>query len=562
MPQKIQSQKTTTTENITLSDWIWAMFGKLWEIIEHLYQENLNQTETIQHLRDEIAILKGEKTKPTFKPSGMENKTNPEIKNDTQQPTENDTDSQPDKNSRTNKRPGSAKRSKTKDIKIHQQIEIQPKQPIPHGSRFKGYRDFVVQDLKIETFNTKYRLAVWKTPDGNTLCGELPPNLNGGHFGPNIRKFLLYQHHHCQVTQPLLHEQLTEFGTQISTGQINAILSGHNEQFFAEKDQILVTGLEVSNWITVDDTGTRHQNKNGYVTQIGNDLFAWFASTYSKSRINFLELLHAGKISYSINEHALDYMETQGLPKTQTQCLQTYSPNGLGITDPKRWGQYLDILDISAKHHRRIATEGALLGALIDKEFSLDLAIISDGAGQFAIFLHALCWVHAERLIHKLIPLNDQHREDQKRVRSDIWELYAGLKAYQQAPDPTLIPIFEICFDAIFTQRTSFETLNQALKRLHKRKEELLLVLKRPEIPLHTNGSERDIRVYVKWRKVSGGTRDDLGKQCRDTFASIRKTCRKLGISFWQYLNDRIAQCDEIPSLADIIRQRAEAAVP
>jgi len=172
--------------------------------------------------------------------------------------------------------------------------------------------------------------------------------------------------------------------------------------------------------------------------------------------------------------------------------------------------------------------------------------IVSDGAGQFAILLHALCRVHAERLVHKLIPLNDQHRQDQERIRGDIWDLYADLKAYRRNPDPALAPELTARFDAIFTRRTSFATLNQTLKR--------------PDIVLHTNGSEGDIRGYVKWRKISGGTRSDLGKRCRDGFASLKKTCRKLGISFWDYLGDRIGQCGKIAPLPDLIRERAAAA--
>jgi len=220
----------------------------------------------------------------------------------------------------------------------------------------------------------------------------------------------------------------------------------------------------------------------------------------------------------------------------------------------------LDTLEITVERHRRMATEGALLGRLIESGFSLDLAIVSDGAGQFAILLHALCWVHAERWVHKLIPLNDRHREEQARVRGEIWDLYADLKAYQRDPNPMQAPLLAARFDAIFTQRAAFETLTQTLKRLHGHKDERLLVLKRPDIPLHTNGSENDIRGYVKWRKVSGGTRNDLGRRCRDTFASLKKTCRKLGVSFWAYLTDRIEQRGEIAPLPDVIRQRAVAA--
>ena len=128
--------------------------------------------------------------------------------------------------------------------------------------------------------------------------------LNGSHFGPRLRELVLYQHHHCQVTQPLLHEQLREWGVDISVGQVDALLSGHNAAFCAEKDQLLATGLQVSPFVTVDDSGARHRGHNGYVTQIGNDRFAWFSSTASKSRINFPELLHAGDIRYGLNQTA------------------------------------------------------------------------------------------------------------------------------------------------------------------------------------------------------------------------------------------------------------------
>ncbi|WP_343032237.1 IS66 family transposase [Allochromatium palmeri] len=115
-------------------------------------------------------------------------------------------------------------------------------------------------------------------------------------------------------------------------------------------------------------------------------------------------------------------------------------------------------------------------------------------------------------------------------------------------------------FEAIFSQKTAFATLNQTLKRLKTHQRELLLVLLRPDIPLHTNASENDIRGYVKWRKISGGTRSDLGRRCRDTFASLKKTCRKLGISFWDYLNDRIGHIGDIPPFPQIVRERILAA--
>jgi hypothetical protein len=530
-----------------------ALVEQLLAQLEYLLEENRRQAEMIEQLRDEIAVLKGQKAKPKFKPSGMERETDPGGDADGCDGKESDS-------ARAGKRAGSSKRSKTQKLTIHETIKVAPQAPIPEHSRFKGYRDFIVQDLRIEPHNTCYRLEVWQTADGGRLVGELPTSLNGGHFGPELRRYALYQHHHCHVTQPLLHEQLREWGIDISVGQIDALLSGANAGFFAEKDELLVTGLKVSGHITVDDSGARHQGHNGYVTQIGNDWFAWFASTASKSRINFLQLLHAGNITYCLNAHALSYLHEERLPKEPLRRLQAQTQTT--IAEVACWEAHLDAVGITSERHRRIATEGALLGGLIEKGFSLALVIVSDGAGQFAILLHALCWVHAERLVHKLIPLNERQRQDQERVRGEIWGLYADLKAYQRHPDPGLALALAARFDAIFTQRTCFATLNQTLKRLHAHQDKLLLVLKRPDIVLHTNGSEGDIRGYVKWRKISGGTRSDLGKCCRDAFASLKKTCRKLGISFWDYLGDRIAQHGDIAPLPDVIRERAAAALP
>lgn len=325
--------------------------------------------------------------------------------------------------------------------------------------------------------------------------------------------------------------------------------------FHAEKNELLVAGLRVSQSITVDDSGARHKGKNGYVLQIGNELFGWFSSTNSKSRINFLERLHAGAITAQVSEEALAYMQIQGLSAAIREQLRLQTP-GVRHTI-ESWHQQLAALNIKDERHVRIATEGALLGSLLEKGFNPDLAIISDGAGQFAILLHALCWIHAERLIHKLIPVNDLQRQAIALVRGEVWSLYADLKVYKRQPSPDKVAPLQERFDATFTQHTGYDTLDKLLQRLHRHKGELLLVLKRPDIALHTNGSETDIRDFVKKRKVSGATRSDLGRQCRDTFASLKKTCRKLGVSFWLYLQDRVSLTNAIPPLPTLIRNAA-----
>ena len=335
----------------------------LLDVIEQLAERVQQQDEEIQHLKDEVAVLKGEKKRPTFKPSKLDQETGKAPKKKSEGP-----------------RPGSRKRRKSQQLSIHEDKIIQPSEPIPPGSRFKGYRNFVVQDLVIRAHTTRYRLARWVTAQGETLMGSLPAYLANGHFGPELVSYILYQHHHCQVTQPLLLEQLRDWGIDLSAGQLNALLLADRAGFHTEKNALLATGLAVSSYVTVDDTGTRHRGNNGYVTQIGNDFFAWFQSTGSKSRVNFLELLRAGQTDYRINEAALAYMREQRLAQAPLEALRTHPRQHFSSSE--QWQKHLQALGITRERHCRIATEGALLGSVADHGWAADLAIVSDDAGD------------------------------------------------------------------------------------------------------------------------------------------------------------------------------------
>jgi len=506
---------------------------KLLELIE---QQNFliqQLTEQIQLLKDEIARLKNQPPRPDIKPSSLGKKKK--------------------RRASRKKRAGSKKRSKTAELTIHKTEPIEPEY-IPAGSEFKSYRDFVVQDILIEPLNTRYRLKVYQTPDGDWVSGQLPAYLNGKHFGPALIRFILYQHYHCHVTQPVLLEQLGEFGIAISAGQLSNLLIEEKERFHQEKDRILSVGLQVSGHINVDDTGARHEGQNGYCTHIGNPCFSWFESTGSKSRINFLKLLRAGHSDFVINKDAVSYMQSNKLPQ---QPLAIITENlGMIFANDRQWDEFLIQNGIVNDRHVQIATEGALVGSILERGVSKNLVILSDDAGQFNVLLHALCWIHANRAIDKIIPFSDPAEKDLDTVKDQVWQLYEGLKAYKQNPKPAHKKRLDAMFDKIFTQTTASASLNLALKRIYSNKSELLLVLERPDIPLHNNGSENALREYVKKRKISGGTRSDAGRKCRDTFTSLKKTCRKLGISFWQYLNDRIENLGLIPDLPELVHQQ------
>jgi hypothetical protein len=258
--------------------------------------------------------------------------------------------------------------------------------------------------------------------------------------------------------------------------------------------------------------------------------------------LNFLDLLRAGHTDYVLNDAAYRYMRKQSL--SATLIARMAAEPETRFTDRAAWLAHLVRLGFAAlavtPDPIRVATEGALWGSVQSHEYLCDAVVLSDDAGQFDVGRHALCWVHAERLVHKLDTFNDQQRAAQKRLRDLIWNFYASLKAYRFTPSSRRAGTLRARFDRIFRRRTGFATLDRLLARLYANKAALLMVLERPEIPLHTNGSENDIRCYVTRRKVSAGTRSDVGRDSRDAFLGLTKTCDKLRIPVWDYLGSRL----------------------
>jgi len=511
-------------------------------IIRQLADRVAELEQTNRELRDEIAVLKGQKPRPIIKPSILT--TTPEDKDGSEKKPRNR---------------GKPSRPKTSELTIHQETPLHPTE-LPEGATFRCFESYVVQDLIIQNNNTKYLRARYDLPEGGSVLAPLPPGVlpvEGGHFGANLVAHILDQYHQAHVTEPVLLEQLWEYGVDISSGQLHCILTEDKERFHQEKDEILTAGLAESSYIGTDDTGARHQGKNGYCTAIGNDLFAYFESTGSKSRVNFLQVLQGVQRDYALNDMALDYYKQQKLAAAVVEKLTTGPQEFVG--EPT-WHARLAELAITDERHVRIATEGALLGGLIARGVSKELIVLSDGAPQFVVFVHAACWIHAERPLAKLVPHNEEHRAEIDKIRGEIWELYQDLKAYQTNPDETQKPLLTARFDALVEPRTGYPSINGPLKEMREHKADLLRVLESPQVPLHNNAEEGDIREFVKRRKISGGTRSDAGRRCRDTFASLKKTCRKLGVRFWDYLQDRVRGLNQIPQLGDLIRQKAQEA--
>ena len=425
------------------------------------------------------------------------------------------------------KRPGSAKRSKKADFQVDEERIIPPDE-IPANAKFNGYKDYDVQELKLFRHNIRFRLAEYVKEDGTTIVGQLPVEYRHGHYGPLLIGYILYQHYQCRVPQPLLHEQLLEWGLEISTGQLHNILSENKERFHAEQQQVLRVGLETATYVHTDDTGARHQGKNGYCTVIGNQWFAYFRSTQSKSRQTFLETLQGSSPIYVLNEYASEYLQSYPLAAKHWQKL-TFSAQVLA-TEKAQWDSYLKSLGIVTTKAIRLITEAALLGGAIEQGVALQLRLLSDGAGQFNVFVHALCWVHAERALRRLPGNTARQRQNIEQMQKLLWKYYQQLKTYQQNPSAVgkaeLEQDFELLFGRCYLHHAS---LNNVLIPLRAPKAELLRVLDCPQLPLHNNAAESDIREYVTRRQVSGGTRSEAGRQEARYFCGLKKDLSEVG---------------------------------
>jgi Transposase IS66 family len=512
--------------------------------VERLREENeklsaalaASRLET-QQLKDEIRRLKGLPPRPPIKPSGMDKATDrraAEGRGEAEEPP-------------ARRGPGVSKLSIDRTVTLAASA--------PAGSRSRGYEEIIVQDVAFKPEVTLYRRERWTAPDGRTVTAALPAGIVGG-CGPNLIRLVLTLHFQGQMTCERIVAVLTAAGFSISKRQVVRLLTARLDLFRAEEEAVFRAGLCASGYVSVDDTGARHAGKACYTTQFGSDRFTAFRTGPSKSRLAFLRNLLGGTARYAINAAAVAYMRAANLAHGVIEALiGSQVLQFAGEADWRAHVQALGLTDLRvAPDPVRVASEGAMWGAICAEDRLGGAVILSDDAGQFHVGDHALCWVHAERLVHKLVPANDRQRNAVEVTKRMIWWLYRQLKAFKRDPNPQRAAELRARFDRVFKRRTGYATLDRLLKRLLANKDELLRVIERPEIPLNTNASENDIRAVVTKRKVSGGTVSERGRLACDVMLGLAKTCAKLKISFFHYLGARLGTPGpEIPPLPTLV---------
>ena len=434
-------------------------------------QEQIVQLqERIIILENEIVRLKKLNPKPEIKPNTKppsdsdDNRGNPQPPDDEQ--GEGPDPSDPELANRkcdVDKPNNHTKRQNTKPDKppVTEGTVIAP-DSIPESSIRHGSEPFYVQELEIHAKSICYLLEKWVTPAGKVISGRPPAMLDGHHFGPQLRAFILHQYFACGVTQPQLLEFLWDIGVSISAGELSNLITKGHDSFHQEKDELLATGIRCSQYLQTDDTGARHQGQNGYCTVITNELFTWFGSTKSKSRENFLQLLHRPYRTYVLNGEAIKYLRDHMFARKWQRKLEQYQ--GVHFLSEKAWKAFMNDIGLAGLRNRQRATEAMLYGSLKSHGFSL--VTFSDGAGQFNVFAHAQCWVHAARPLEKVIPINSQQVNAQYWCLSWFWDIYRDLKAFKESPSNKQAGKIKAAFKSLIQTQTGCSGLQEALSGL------------------------------------------------------------------------------------------------
>lgn len=481
---------------------------------------------TVQELRDEIIKLKNTPKRPKFRPS----KAPPQAKG------------------KNTSAPEAHQASRNAIPKKSKEEVVVKAADVPEGSRFKGYADYSIQELTLAAKDVIYRLEIWQTPNGSIVKAALPAGIEGSHFGPDLRA-LIHGLYASGMTQPALFEFVCSVGIQISEGQIHNILMGEAERYAEHSEAILSAGLQEAPYIRTDDTGARHQNQRGYCTHIGGEYFAYYKTTASKSRLNFLQILAQGKEGYRVNDACIWHLFNSGVKDDLLNAFEAHK--GKQYHTKKGMNRLLNEIGVTGKRLRLICLEAGLIGLIQEEQLKPGQVLLSDRAGQFAILNHAGCWVHMERPLRKLPASTPEIEIEIRQVREAIWLLYEQVKEAslsQQGKEAVLK-----AYDALIARETVSPGVREVLNNFKKHREEMLKALDNPGLPLHNNDSERDIRRVVKFRDVSGGTKSEAGKRFRDGLMTLKQTCYRIGCNFWEYLRSWFRE--EPIDLAECVRE-------
>lgn len=521
-----------------------AVIGTLLNLVETVVSENRELKEKYQEMKDELNRLKGEQGKPKIKASKKE--------------------AEAKKHSSEEERREPKKRKKAKKLErivIHNEEKlIVDRSELPPDAEYKGCVEVVVQDIEIKPNNICFlKEKYYSVATGQTYLAPMRPGYEG-EFGPGLRSLVPALYHSAGMTEPKISEFLTQFEILISEGQISNILTKELDEWHEEKVAIVQAGLTSTNYQHSDDTETRVNGVRNYCHILCNDYYTAFFTRPYKSRLTIIHLLQGSEtLQLWLNEQTSIWLDDFKVPKN-AQALIALWPHEKMISEAEmKVFIEQDLSHLNDQQQARIWEAAALTAYAVQDETPQIDILLTDDAPQFCKITHqhALCWIHEGRHYKKLIPYLDYHRKLLDDFLDEFWAFYRQLLAYRQNPQSPDATKLRKRFEKLFSTTTGYDELDCRIASTKGHAEKLLLVLDYPELPLHNNPAELGARQRVRKRHISFGPRTQDGLQAWDTFATISETAKKLGVSFYAYLYDRVSQSYALPSLADLINQQA-----
>ncbi len=516
---------------------------RLLNFIEQLSSSLREARAEIQRLRDENNRLKGEQGKPDIKANVVEAPKSHSSEKERHKPRQ---------------RHGKKKQA---SIVVNREEVVQVNRFIlPADAVFKGYEENVVQDILLKTDNVRFLKEKYYSPSlGRTYLAELPTGYEG-QFGPGLKALCIAFYHGGLMTEPKIIEFLENVGIRISKGTLSNLLVKGHEDFHAEKEAVYAAGLASSSYQHLDDTPTRVNGQNQYCHVVCNPLYTAYFTKPGKDRLSVLDVLRQGrKRVYLLNVEALTYLDGMPFSKETRRTLEDWRSET--VMEEEIFLHELDIrLPILNKQHRSAVLSAAAVAAYhAERGVSIVQTLVCDDAPQFKWLTRwlALCWVHEGRHYKKLEPVVALHQSLLNDFLTRFWAYYDQLLGYCQHPTAQEALHLEVEFDALFGAPSGYAELEKRMTTTRSHKDALLLVLKLPELPLHNNPAELGARRRVRKRDISFGPRTEDGKQAWDTFMTLAATSKKLKVSFYEYVRDRILKKNAIPPLAELIQKAA-----
>jgi Transposase IS66 family len=516
----------------------------LLNIIEQLNASLKELEAENQKLRDENNRLKGEQGKPL-------------IKANTKKGFQSDHSSEKER-----KTPKEHHKSRKKEtLKVDQeQILPNDKADLPDDAQFKGYADVVVQDLVVRTHNIQFRKEVHYSPSQRkTYTASLPAGYEG-EFGPEVKALVLSLYYGGNMTQGKLIEFLADVGISMSRGYLSNLLIAKQTDFREEFETVYRSGLASSPWQHFDQTGSRVGGMNQTTNILCNPWYTIYQTTRAKDRLSVLGVLqNTPELGYLINEVTSEVLKRFKLPTKWLNLLKLL-PQAQVLSESQLDAQLEQRLPrLNPQSRARIQEAAAIAYYQQQSLMPVVRALVCDDAPQFKELTEALmlCWIHEARHYKKLTPVVAVHQQALEKFLQQFWQYYRQLLDYRMAPSVIRAQELAAEFERLMSEKSGYQQLDERKQLTRAKASELLLVLEHPELPLHNNAAELAARTMVQRRNISYATQSEQGTQAWDLFMSLVATTRKLGVSFFEYVGDRISRMGKIPALGQMIEERA-----